>query len=594
MLLNIRPRSESQGGCDEWLQYLREDCGSVVAAAALQRAISELGDGQYDEWVTATSPRPGVDALQRPTGDPGQRAGGVARMTVRRAIVPSSMTRPTHELLRVSQTTGQPSAAACMIPGPEVVPGALVTDPAATHRPPPQSMHTLFEDAATHRFFILCVEACLGAIIREIDMTRTRGPLAPMWGVLGELLTMAAPAAPQPEVRFSTQWDPLEQRSHRPANPEDLMARGCRCRDMDYRFVEWVLQGCHLGVLRLRVNMASSPEQFVALLRHDALFQLLSRARAHPINPSSVFRGIIDAEDPNTFRVAASLAAPGAANDAGDWYATFKHHLAFVLRTDDLRSGIRDRAAAADLWLQGVVLFILSAPRSRGGRWRITLATPSPITGDCVLVVLSWVGNGFFGHEALRRGTIDARLTGASPEGNVLRGIITDEAVEAYAAAAAVPLDDEQRGVLSELNTSSSSLFCITALAGAGKTVLAHCVVKAFLAAYGGQSPRRLVILTVPTRSLREEVVLDLLKFKASIVSCFPFSNSLACPRVFLVVYINNVSRWSVNMSSFGLGGRLTPRSSSTLTSKSTTRCVVARRRPTQNWSVSSRAWRKS
>jgi replicative superfamily II helicase len=66
------------------------------------------------------------------------------------------------------------------------------------------------------------------------------------------------------------------------------------------------------------------------------------------------------------------------------------------------------------------------------------------------------------------------------------------------------------------MNNSSATLLCVSALAGAGKTALAHCVIKAFLEGNRGSDPRRLILYTVPTRSLREEVVLELVKFKAS------------------------------------------------------------------------------
>jgi replicative superfamily II helicase len=66
------------------------------------------------------------------------------------------------------------------------------------------------------------------------------------------------------------------------------------------------------------------------------------------------------------------------------------------------------------------------------------------------------------------------------------------------------------------MNSSSAARLCVSALAGAGKTVLAHCVIKAFLEGNRGSDPRRLILYTVPTRSLREEVVLELVKFKAS------------------------------------------------------------------------------
>ena len=47
-----------------------------------------------------------------------------------------------------------------------------------------------------------------------------------------------------------------------------------------------------------------------------------------------------------------------------------------------------------------------SAPRSRGGKSRIPLATESLIARDCVLVVLGWVGTVDRGHEVLRRGVV--------------------------------------------------------------------------------------------------------------------------------------------------------------------------------------------
>ena len=84
---------------------------------------------------------------------------------------------------------------------------------------------------------------------------------------------------------------------------------------------------------------------------------------------------------------------------------------------------------AVDLWRQGVLLFIVSAPRSRGGKWRIRRAPDSPITGDIVLVALSWVGNNYFGQEALRRGEAAPPfmiVSGSAPEGNVLRVSVPD------------------------------------------------------------------------------------------------------------------------------------------------------------------------
>ena len=95
VLLNIRPWSESPPSSGEWLHYLRAECGSTIASQAIEDAIAQLGDGQYAEWVSATSPRPGVDATLRTSG-PGQRVGGTVRMTVRRAVIAAG-SGPQHE-----------------------------------------------------------------------------------------------------------------------------------------------------------------------------------------------------------------------------------------------------------------------------------------------------------------------------------------------------------------------------------------------------------------------------------------------------------------------------------------------------------------
>ena len=55
------------------------------------------------------------------------------------------------------------------------------------------------------------------------------------------------------------------------------------------------------------------------------------------------------------------------------------------------------------------------------------------------------------------------------------------------------------------------------------KTTLAHlgCVLNARMEKHRNSTPRHLVLYTVPTRTLREEVVLELLKFKAALASAF-------------------------------------------------------------------------
>ena len=170
--------------------------------------------------------------------------------------------------------------------------------------------------------------------------------------------------------------------------------------------------------------------------------------------------------------------------------------------------------------------FIASAPRSVAGNWRTTLGSDSPVTGDCLLVVLDWVGNSYFGHEALRRGNAtpafqrQAGAAGADTAGyNVLRGLLTPERVNKHTTESGVPLDDEQYAAREAVSHDPDPLFCISALAGAGKTALAHCALKACMDAHSRSSPRRLVTHTVLTRTVRKQVVVELCKLKAAITS---------------------------------------------------------------------------
>ena len=73
--------------------------------------------------------------------------------------------------------------------------------------------------------------------------------------------------------------------------------------------------------------------------------------------------------------------------------------------------------------------------------------------------------------------------------------------------------DPELVSILQQISRTEQPLFCIKAIAGAGKTAIAHCILHAFLAGTNvWNGPRKLAILTGPTLELREEVVLDLIR----------------------------------------------------------------------------------
>ena len=76
---NWSARRRSRGWKQPWTTFaLQRNTKSAIKGAV------RLGDGEFTEWSTTTSRRPGVDAFQRSSGDEaGQRA---VRMTVRRAV----------------------------------------------------------------------------------------------------------------------------------------------------------------------------------------------------------------------------------------------------------------------------------------------------------------------------------------------------------------------------------------------------------------------------------------------------------------------------------------------------------------------------
>ena len=58
LLLNMRPYSEGAEDMDSWIKYICDSGGTV--AASINKAS---GAGKWDEWVTSTSHRVGVDGL---------------------------------------------------------------------------------------------------------------------------------------------------------------------------------------------------------------------------------------------------------------------------------------------------------------------------------------------------------------------------------------------------------------------------------------------------------------------------------------------------------------------------------------------------
>ena len=105
-----------------------------------------------------------------------------------------------------------------------------------------------------------------------------------------------------------------------------------------------------------------------------------------------------------------------------EWDSTDKHRVLFVIKKTELQRLVGPESAQArrNMWCRGHLHFVLSAPRASYARWRMKVAPDlnveridsfdddgQPVkllkSGLLFGILLSWVGNSYFAHEALRR-----------------------------------------------------------------------------------------------------------------------------------------------------------------------------------------------
>ena len=339
-------------------------------------------------------------------------------------------------------------------------------------------------------------------------------------------------------------------------SPAQIMDSGCPCA-AGSKFAQWLNLDCDIGHFIVTNNtIFDSLNQVIPIVLHSLKFKLLSACRASPIEPINILRGVIDGDSLGTLRVAGTAedylkplsAEPSSTPEA--WDMTDKHRVLWLLPTRDLHVatvtsaigkgkgkgkasakgnnrcllGDVDNARATKLWQDGSLHFAMSAPRSVIGRWRMSFVPPVPaeFAGEVVCLTLEWVGNKFFHHECLRRAmnaptrTANIGVLGplflrdAAPTDCMLTGVLSEAAIHAYEDCRKFVLDDEQRKVLHQINTSTRQVIFIQASAGVGKTSVLDCVVSALISAEPADVSNMVLIL-VPNRELRHDICQDLL-----------------------------------------------------------------------------------
>ena len=183
------------------------------------------------------------------------------------------------------------------------------------------------------------------------------------------------------------------------------------------------------------------------------------------------------------------------------------------------------------LWSKGSLHFVLSAPRSLVGKWRLRFepAVADGLQGkECVGLLLGWVGNVAYYHEVLRRAANDERPSVASlgpsrclifgnqeqfAGSNFCCGAITNEVLSDFQTMTNIEFDHEQLAVLQTINSlPDQSMMFVRALAGTGKTAVANGIIFACLKSRRVKDFEQAVLILLPSRVLREDIVLELTK----------------------------------------------------------------------------------
>ncbi len=550
----------------------------AAGGAETARCLLAAGGMQYVEFATSKTRRPGSEGLQKPAAAVDVRLGGKFRGGQHRLVIrpAAEIPRKLTEALRVDPADGIPRGLAILIPDIQPLHLPQVSRENIS-RSPPYTLRQYFSESA-FRILIGSLRKLIAETLahyfkadepRDPTRKRSRAELKATIQTLGELVELCAETDPQAGAArdddgdeetelLSTGWDPVALRSkNQAADAADLLRRGCGCDYTSRSFADWLHRGCSVGVFRFTQHTRMAQEYFFKVLRHDSLFLLLSLLRTVPIKRNVVYRGFIDPEEKTILRIACDFGgqterASSTTPSEDDWYATNKLKAAFVVKTEELRRITESLGAAGKVldtaeacWTAGEILHIISAPQTEGGRWRVTFGSGAHnVTGDVVCVLLAWLGNSYFWHEALRRAeSLGCKNPFDAPTSlahmmlhfeprpasihvackNVLNGLLSDARVTQVFSDSDVPFDQQQRDCLKMFNESVSPLLCVLAKAGVGKTAVAQCALKVFvekcrqdirtLKGFGLADPgdKKIAVIGLPTRELRKDVVIELL-----------------------------------------------------------------------------------
>ena len=310
------------------------------------------------------------------------------------------------------------------------------------------------------------------------------------------------------------------------ANPQDLPSTDS-CVTHTSPGV-WLNQCCvDGGVWNMRPDLDVPAATWVPAVLHTLKARVLtSIVTQRAVSPHRMLRGHINPKMANVFWVSCSAITGEVPQGAPGHEETWRHCLIWKIGIHQLRSLPADCSATA-VWQAGTVHVLESAPRTRGGRGRMTFSPASDDCGETLVLVLDYAGPAITTFMTLRRE--NAALTGPvraalalsgplynppPPSENTLQQVFCN-GWETRLPASLQIIDEEQRAILSSICDSTSPVHVIHALAGCGKSTVIQCLVALYAAWHERLSPEEqgseVLMVTLRTRTLRHEFLQGLL-----------------------------------------------------------------------------------
>ena len=284
--------------------------------------------------------------------------------------------------------------------------------------------------------------------------------------------------------------------------------------------------GCGIWVLRPGLKIPEAT--WVATVVHALKAKLLTSLVAQRAVPRHrMMRGHISPKMSNVFWVSCSAGItelPQA--DAAD--STWRFCMMWRISIHQLRA-LPAESNATEVWGAGTLHILERAPRTLGGRGRMTFSPAAEDFGETLVLVLDYAGPAITAFMTLR--SPEARLSGpvravldleggAAPgapntdSGNELKCVFGED-FEADLPEHLHIIDDEQRLILHQMAMSSASVHVIHALAGCGKSTLLQCLVALYALRHAAlpadQQDKEVLLVTLRTRTLRHEFLHALL-----------------------------------------------------------------------------------